>query len=208
MDAAKPATGAHIRNPANSGHVGQKSASLTMADDRNTSKAGADASAFFASTDRPDEPIYEITLRPHQSLPIKGFVWVIGITATLMTLPLWPLLGSLAFLGLLPFLLLALGLLWYFIQRNYHDRSLHETLRLWPDLITIHRHNPREADQYWQANPYWVRLKLHKDHATENYLTLTGSDREVELGAFLTKEERQDLYDELFGQLRRCKSHD
>ncbi len=176
-----------------------------MVEQTNTSKAGADASAFFAAIDRDDPPIYTITLRPHRSLPVTGFVWLISVTALLMTLPLWPLLGTKAFLGVLPFLLLALGLLWYFVQRNYRDGTLHEILHLWPDLITIQRYNPRAQDQYWQANPYWVRLKLHTDHRIENYLTLTGSDREVELGAFLTKDERQELYDEILRQLRNCQ---
>lgn len=178
-----------------------------MTDSRKITEAGADASAFFTAITRDDPPIYQITLRPHRSLPVTGFVWLIGITATLMTLPLWPLLGTLAFLGLLPFLLLVLGLLWYFVQRNYRDGTLRETLRLWPDLITIHRYNPREPDQYWHANPYWVRLKLHKDHQTRNYLTLTGSDREVELGAFLSADERQELHDDLHRQLRKCNTH-
>ncbi len=176
--------------------------------DRITDKTEADAtaSAFFDVTDRDDPPLYEITLRPHRSLPMTGFVWLITITAVLMTIPLWPLLGTLAFLGILPFMLLALGLLWYFFQRNYHDGTVSEHLRLWPDLIAVHRYNPRAEDAYWHANPYWVKLTLYKDQKIENYLTLTGENREIELGAFLSSEERLALHGDLQTALAKCRT--
>jgi uncharacterized membrane protein len=173
---------------------------------KKTQEADATASAFFAVTDRTDPPLFAVTLRPHRSLPIKGFVWLIAITATLMTIPLWPLLGTLAFLGILPFMLLALGLLWYFFQRNYHDATVREELRLWPDLIAVHRYNPRGKDAYWQANPYWVKLTLYKDQKIENYLTLTGDNREIELGAFLSSEERLALHEQLRTALAKCRA--
>ena len=171
---------------------------------KKTQEADANASAFFAATDRTDPPLFEVTLRPHRSLPIRGFVWLIAITAALMTLPLWPLLGTIAFHGILPFMVLALILPWYFCQRNYHDATVSEHLRLWPDLIAVHRHNPREADAYWQANPYWVKLTLYKNQKIENYLTLTGDNREIELGAFLSSDERLTLYADLQSALDRC----
>lgn len=170
-------------------------------------EADATASAFFAVTGRDDQPVYQITLRPHRSLPMTGFVWLIAITAILMTIPLWPLLGTLAFLGILPFMLLALVLLWYFFQRNYRDGTVSEQLRLWPDLIAVHRYNPRSKDAYWHANPYWVKLTLYKDHKIENYLTLTGDNREIELGAFLSSEERLALHEDLRTVLAKCRAH-
>ncbi|MBL4787946.1 MAG: DUF2244 domain-containing protein [Kordiimonadaceae bacterium] len=123
-------------------------------------QAEAHASAFFIATDRDDPPLFDHTVQPIKSLPNVGFVWIIGISAVGFTLPLLALLGTLALWMLLPHLLLALGLLWYFIRRNDRDRDIFEHIRIWPDLIAVHRHNPRKADQYWHGNPYWVRLKL------------------------------------------------
>ena len=46
----------------------------------------------------------------------------------------------------------------------------------------------------WEANPYWVRLKLHEAGGpVPKYLTLSGAGREIELGAFLTPGERVEL---------------
>ena len=59
----------------------------------------------------------------------------------------------------------------------------------------------------WEANPYWLKLALHPtDGRVEHYLTLKGGGpnqtREVELGAFLTPEERVDLREDLANVLR------
>lgn len=144
-----------------------------------------------------------LQLWPHSSLTAPGFVWFIAITAVALCLPLIPLLGTFALWGLLPFLLLALFGVWYGIRRNQRDMMLHEILVLDDEQITLTRHNPRHSDQHWQANPYWVELRLHPSKGpVENYITLRGSDREVELGAFLSPEERVEVYRELDEKLR------
>lgn len=161
-----------------------------MNDQSKINQAEADVSAFFVGTDRGDDPIYDCTLRPIRSLSNQGFVWVISICAVMFTIPLWPLLGFTALWVLLPHLLIALGLLWYFIRRNDKDRSLYEHIRIWPDLIAVHRHNPRSTDQYWSANPFWVKVKMCDTKTIESYLTLSGGGRTIEIGAFLSPDER------------------
>ena len=53
------------------------------------------------------------------------------------------------------------------------------------------RHGPKGKRQDWEANPYWLRVTLHEtDGPVPNYLTLKGDGREVELGAFLSEDER------------------
>jgi uncharacterized membrane protein len=139
---------------------------------------------------------------PHNSLTAKGFVWFIGVTAAALSLPLIAVMGSVVLWGLLPFMLIALGGVWYGIQRNQRDLTLNEVLELSAERIALTRHNPRAAAQHWEANPYWVELRLHpSDGPVENYLTLRGSDREVELGAFLSPEERIEIYADLQSRL-------
>lgn len=171
--------------------------------DNETDKAGAQTPAFSNGVlIRRDPPLHSFTLRPHRSLSPRGFVWVIGFTAVMLLVPLVPLIGSLAWWGLLPHLLLALLGLWYFIRRNTRDGSLYEELNIWSDLITVHRHNPRKPDQFWQSNPYWTTVQIRENRNVEHYLTLKGSGREVELGAFLTPNERLDLRNRIENALR------
>ena len=164
-------------------------------DDR-TERAPARSGAFsFAAG---DEAAVHVILWPHRSLPRRGFAAFIGITFAMLMIPLLALLGTLALWGLLPFILGALALMWYFLERSYADGRLTEELRLWSDRIDLTRDNPRTPQQHWHANPHWVLLNIvSKGGPVENYLTLKGNDREVELGAFLTPEERADLHDRL-----------
>lgn len=151
-------------------------------------------------------PSHRLHLWPYRSLPRAGFVWFIGGTAALITVPLLAVLGSPVMWGLLPFLALAVGGVWWALNRSYRDGEIIEDLTLWPDRVELVRHGPRGARQDWQANPHWVRVVLHpKGGPVPHYLTLKGGSREVEIGAFLTEAERIALQTELSEALRGLK---
>ena len=137
-------------------------------------------------------------LWPYRSLPRRGMVWFIGITAALVSLPLLILVGSKLLWGILPFICAAVGGVWWALERSYKDAEILEVLTLSPTEATLTRTGPHGRIQTWQANPHWVRIILHpKDGPVPNYLTLQGGPREVELGAFLTPEERLAVLSEL-----------
>ena len=145
-------------------------------------------------------------LWPYRSLPRRGFVWFVGGTAALLLLPLVAVLGSPVLWGLLPFLLGAVAAIWWALGRSYRDGEIVEDLCLGPDRMSLDRHGPRGAHQHWEANPYWVSLHLHpRGGPVPNYLTLRGGPREVELGAFLSEEERLTLRDELENALAQAR---
>ena len=142
-------------------------------------------------------------LWPYRSLPRRGFVWFVGGTAALIALPLMAVLGHAVLWGLLPFLALAIGALWWGLERSYRDAEILEALTLTPDRITLTRHGPRGRRQDWEANPHWVRIRRHETQGpVPHYLTLQGGPREVEIGAFLTPEERLALEQDLRQRLR------
>lgn len=148
-------------------------------------------------------PALHLHLWPYRSLPRRGFVIFIGMTAGLIAVPLLAVLGSPVLWGLLPFAVLAIAGLWWGLQRSYRDGEIIEDLVLRGDSITLTRHGPRGRRQDWQANPHWVRVILHPlGGPVPNYLTLRGAGREVELGAFLTETERLRLAAELQDALR------
>ncbi len=150
---------------------------------------------------------YLLHLMPHISMGPVGFVRVIGLAAFFLALPLIGVLGTPILWGILPFMGLALWGLWAALSRNRADRStLCEDLRLTRNEIALTRTTPKRAPQHWQANPYWVTVTLKaKGGPVENYLTLSGSGREVELGAFLSPDERVTLHDELSRALRHLR---
>ena len=157
--------------------------------------------AYLAASVRTDKPLYRAHIKPHRSLSNRGFFNTIMLTACAFLLPLLAFLGTGTLWTILLFVAPALTSLWYFIRRSDKDGTIREDLTLWPDLITVHRHNPRKADQYWLANPYWVSVHMRDTNKYLNYLTLKGAGREIELGAFLTAYEREDLEKDLRKQL-------
>ena len=135
-----------------------------------------------------------LTLWPHRSLPARGFALFIGVTAALLAVPLVSQLGSSTLWVLLPFLLAALAAIWFALRKNHRDREILEQLTLSPDTLTLTHRQGRAAPLEWAGNPYWTRPVIYPTGGkVPQYLTLKGSGREVELGAFLTEDERLAL---------------
>ncbi|SEH85233.1 DUF2244 domain-containing protein [Paracoccus alkenifer] len=142
----------------------------------------------------------------YRSLTVRGFVWFMAATALLLVLPLVALTGLAVMWGLLPFALAALAGLWWAMQRHWRGGGSFEELTLSRETLLVSRHDPGRKPRHWQANPYWVRLNLRRDGPVQDYLTLTDGQREIELGVFLSPEERRQLRDELafaLGELNR-----
>lgn len=143
-----------------------------------------------------------LRLWPWRSLAPRGFVWFIGVTAGLITLPLLAVMATPIFWGLLPFLAGAIAVIWWALRRSWADRGIVEDLVLTRDDIRLRRTGPGKRHQEWQANPYWVEIRLYESGGpVQDYLTLRGNGREVEIGAFLGVEERRALREELIHAL-------
>jgi uncharacterized membrane protein len=163
--------------------------------------AGAPAPAVSSSEpafERTDPPLWAATLWPHRSMTRSGFRWFMGALAAGLSIPLLAAGATPVGLFLAPFLIGALALAWWMIRLNDRRRATQsETVRLWADSLAVEHRTPQGRALRWSANPYWVSLDLRDTPKIERYLTLTGGGRTIELGAFLTPEERAALADEL-----------
>ena len=140
----------------------------------------------------------ELHLWPHQSLPPKGYAGTVLGAAVLACIPLMAFLGTFALWSILAFLLVPLFGLKRALDRNRNDRQFLEVLTLDGKTAHLERHNPTGHCQNWDCNRYWTKVRLHKENGpVPNYVTLRGNGREVEIGAFLSEEERKSLYREL-----------
>lgn len=174
-------------------------------DDARTDATGEAAPRAADPFSRTDPPVLALTLWPNRPLSRAGGGWLIGIAAAGFAMPLFALAGTHAAWGMLPFIVGALVALYAAIRRNARDGRLTEELRIWPDLITVVRREPKGTVRRWHANPFWVRARLHDDARVEKYLTLAGAGREIELGAFLSPWERERLYAEIRATLSRLR---
>jgi uncharacterized membrane protein len=154
-----------------------------------------------------DTQIKIIEVWPYNSLKPKGFVLFLGSTFVLICLPLFNVLGTTVFWGLLPFLLVAFMGVWFALRRSLNDRQVLEQLTLSQEEVALIRQDPTGEHKRWVCSPYWAKLKIYETEGpVANYITLTGNGREVELGAFLSEDERKTLYDELEQLLDRYKA--
>lgn len=140
----------------------------------------------------------QMDLWPFGSLPNKGFAIFIMTTFMFLTLPLYTVMGTAIFWGLFPFIILAVWGMWFALRKNFRDRSILERLSIGTENCDLVRQNPKGDTQTWTCNPFWVRVHLHETGGpVPNYVTLSGNGREVEIGAFLSEDERKALYQDL-----------
>ncbi|OWU72672.1 DUF2244 domain-containing protein [Marinibacterium profundimaris] len=155
----------------------------------------------WTDNDRPESR--ELHLWPHQSMTPGGFVIFIGVTFALLLIPLMALIGTVLLWLLLPFLMTALAGVWFAISTNQRRARILETFTLSDETARLTRRNPRGDVQEWESNRHWARPELHiQGGPVPNYVTLRGAGREVEIGAFLSEDERKALYGELAALLR------
>jgi uncharacterized membrane protein len=138
-----------------------------------------------------------LALWPYRSLTPRGFVWFFGATASMFALPLAAVVGSRVLWGVLPFILLAVSGLWVAIRKSWDAARISETLVVTDARADLVRRDP-QGERTWTDNPYWVTVRLHPTGGpVPNYVTLRGRSREVEIGAFLSEEERIALHADL-----------
>lgn len=149
----------------------------------------------------------QATLWPHRSLPRRGFAAVILATFTLITVPLYGLLGTVFLWGLLPFLLLTVAGLWWALEHTYKTAEVLEVLTITPQTTTL-THQPRKGDVLsWECNTYWVRVEIHPTGGpVPHYITLSGTSRTVEIGSFLSEKERRRLITQIELALGKMKT--
>ena len=146
----------------------------------------------------------QLQLRPHRSLPRRGFAAMILMAFVLGTVPLYGLIGTVFLWGLLPFILAMVGALWWGLERSYRDGDILETLTLQGDMLELVHRPARGETKQWECNIYWTRVEMHvQGGPVPYYLTLAGNGRVVEIGSFLSEDERRALHGELAEFIRR-----
>ena len=155
-------------------------------------------------TSEPDAQVQELHLWPHNSLPQHGMAVFVLATFTFILIPTLPLLGSVVLWGMLPFLLGAVWAMYFALRRNRRARQIIEVLTLDADETHLTRTDGNGQVREWDCNRYWTKVtKYEEEGPVPHYVTLQGKGREVEIGAFLSEDERIALYDDLLRALRR-----
>jgi len=133
--------------------------------------------------------LFEAVSTPHRSLRPGAFLWLgalcilwaLGGGVLFFLMGAWPVLP---FLGVETTLVLLLVLL----QHQWAGRA-REVISLTPDQIVMRRVDGRGRREEASLNPYWVQVEWSERAG----LALVQRNRRVEVGIFLSEEEKQDL---------------
>jgi len=150
-------------------------------------------------------PIFEALLYPHRSLGRKGYAILIAGTAVIVLLyglvfvaiGAWPIFGFLGGEWLL---------FWFLFRRNHRGDDRAERIRLYADHLLLERYDRRGGHTRERLQPYWLNVILERAEAPDNALYLRSHGRSIEVGAFLSPQERRDLAAELGAVLARHRS--
>ncbi|MDX1540379.1 MAG: DUF2244 domain-containing protein [Geminicoccaceae bacterium] len=153
----------------------------------------------------PPAPLFDAVLYPSRSLPPMGFVLL--MTAVVLVSVLvgsgfvlvgaWPVTG---FIGL-DVVLLYLAFRW-----NYRQAQRAEFIRLDKEGLVVRKIEPGGRSREWRFEPYWVRVALDRATHGPGRLYLTSHGQWLQIGAFLSAEERVDVADALRAALHAHRS--
>ena len=152
-------------------------------------------------------PVYwfDAVLHPHRSLSPRGFLILMTVlSAVALSLGLrfflvgaWPVMG---FMGV------DVLAVYIAFKINYRRARLFETVQLTDDRLTVRRVAPNGEEREWQFMPSWVKVRMDDPPGAKSPLTLSSHGKALEIGSFLTPEERLEVAHALRSALGRQQS--
>jgi uncharacterized membrane protein len=140
-----------------------------------------------------DPVLFEAVSRPPAGLSARGMRWLCGLLIAAAAVPAvvftalgaWPVLG---FLGGEVALVLCLVALY-----RRRSRRAVETVQLADGKLVLRRADGRGGEESAELDAYWTRLELEERDGAVAILRAHARGRSVELGRFLSGEEKASL---------------
>ena len=158
-------------------------------------------------TDTREPTFLRMRLAPNRSLDSNGTKIVFLLIACGFLLPIIPFIGSPIGTTLTIFSGLTFYLFLIMLQRNFQQGNTFEEIFISKSKIVVVHQEKNKKQKTWEGNPYWTKVTLDINNPKlKNYLTLAGKGRHIELGAFLSPDERIQLRDKIQNALAKAKS--
>lgn len=151
----------------------------------------------------PSPPLFNAVLYPHRSLDPRGFaILMAACGGAVLLVGLW--FATLGAWPVLPFFGCEIALIWWAFRANNRDARMFETVRLTTQELTVEQVRPsgrKFAHRF--APPHWLRVDLAQKPDGSNALHVGSHGRALEIGRFLSPEERREVAAELRAALGR-----
>ncbi len=146
--------------------------------------------------------LFSTTLRPHRSANLRALNWLLGflglafiaIGLGFFLVGAWPVTG---FLGA------EIAVLYIALRLNLRGARSFESIDLTAQELKIRRVNHWGREWQWSFHPHWLQVILTPSRRGLDKLELRSHGQSLVIGAFLTQEERQGLFDSLRQALTR-----
>jgi uncharacterized membrane protein len=133
-----------------------------------------------------ETPQLDLVLKPHRSLPPRGFFWVMALLvgasfaagAVFAAMGAWPVL---------PFLGLDVLLVWFAFKANYAGGRARERITLYRDRLEILSVDRWGRKQRRTLEPYWLSV------GNDERVTLRSHGKATVVGAFLSVAAQAEL---------------
>ena len=143
---------------------------------------------------------------PNRSLSGEGTIVVFAILAIGLIVPIVPFLGSQVGITLTLFSGITFYLFLFFLEKSFQSGQLYEEIKISSEKIEITHKEKNKKKLTWEGNPFWTKVVMEdKENKVENYLTIQEKGRHIELGAFLSPDERKNLKNEIQNALAKAK---
>ena len=148
---------------------------------------------------------FDAVLHPHASLSPGGFLVLMAAVGTVSfcagtafaLIGAWPVFGFFGLDALLVYIAFRI---------NYRDARRYETVRLTDSALLVERVAPSGRRERWKFQPYWLQVEIDDSDAPRHSLRLRSHGRMVEIGSFLSIDEKIDLADALRAELRQLRN--
>lgn len=138
---------------------------------------------------------FKVTFKPNSALTADNKIKVVVLLATIPTLigVGFSLIGAWLVLPFVGLEILALAIAFYYINNHEAD---YESISIDGDSLVVERCTAQQISQD-VINPYWVKILQHKLPNGELHLYLQSHGKEIEVGRYLTREQRELLAKQL-----------
>ena len=149
--------------------------------------------------------VYERVLRPHRSLPPRGFhilMLVLGLISlaagiAAVSIGAWPIFG---FFGL------DVLAVYIAFRLSYRSARQREILRLADEDFTVERIDIYGERKTWRFQPFWLRVILEEKPDESNRLLLASHGQRLVIADFLGAPMRRELAATLSAALARWRA--
>jgi uncharacterized membrane protein len=135
---------------------------------------------------------FRAVLHPHRSLTPRGFVILMSAIGgvsfvtgmAFLAIGAWPVLG---FFGL------DVALVYLAFKLNYRAGRAYEIIEVTPQRLTLTRVTAAGAEETFEFNPYWARVRLSEKPDGRNDIAISSHGKELAFGRHLNDEERREF---------------